>query len=223
MNQSKLAVAEIRQIRKQTIAAQARQSLAEQELSNHLRQVEQVQEVDDFLKGKFTNQQLYNWMADQLSNCYMQSYQLALEQAKRAERACLIELVDNTASFINPSNWDNRRQGLLAGESLHGDLKRMESLYLEKNLREFEITKSVSLLRLNPMALMQLRETGTCSIDLNEELFDLDYPGHYFRRIKSVSLTIFEYRGDLLLICFFEGFALLHSTFKYRTQQFGLA
>ena len=190
LNQSELALAEIHQIRKQTIAAQARQSLAERELANHLRQVEQVQEVDDFLKNKFTSQELYNWMADQLSSCYMQTYQLALEQSKRAERACQIELVDDSVSFINPSNWDNRRQGLLAGDWLHGDLKRMESLYLEKNLREFEITKSVSLLRLNPMALMQLKETGTCAIALNEELFDLDYPGHYFRRIKSVSLTI---------------------------------
>ena len=190
LNQSKLALEEIRQIRKQTIAAQARQSLAEQELSNHLRQIEQVQEVDEFLKDKFTSQQLYKWMADQLSHCYMRTYQLALEQAKRAERACQMELVDDTASFIDPSNWDNRRQGLLAGEWLHSDLKRMEALYLEKNLREFEITKSVSLFRLNPMALMQLRETGICNIDLNEEIFDVDYPGHYFRRIKSVSLTI---------------------------------
>jgi hypothetical protein len=66
----------------------------------------------------------------------------------------------------------------------------MEALYLEKNLREFEITKSISMFRLNPMAVMQLRETGTCNIELNEELFDVDYPGHYLRRIKSVSLTI---------------------------------
>jgi len=190
LNQSKLALAEIHQIRKQTIAAQARQAIAEQELTNHLRQIEQMQEVDDFLKDKFTNQQLYKWMVDQLSSCYMRTYQLALEQAKRAERACQIELVDDTVSFINPSNWDNRRQGLLAGEWLHGDLKRMEALYLEKNLREFEITKSVSLLRVDPMALFRLKETGTCNIDLNEELFDVDYPGHYFRRIKSVSLTI---------------------------------
>jgi hypothetical protein len=43
---------------------------------------------------------------------------------------------------------------------------------------------------LDPMALLTLKETGTCYITLPEALFDLDYPGHYMRRIKSVSLTI---------------------------------
>jgi hypothetical protein len=37
---------------------------------------------------------------------------------------------------------------------------------------------------------MQLRATGTCSFTLPEEAFDLDCPGHYFRRIKSVALTL---------------------------------
>ena len=37
---------------------------------------------------------------------------------------------------------------------------------------------------------MALRQTGSCEVTLPEALFDADYPGHYFRRIKSVSLTI---------------------------------
>lgn len=40
------------------------------------------------------------------------------------------------------------------------------------------------------MALIQLKETGTCEFALPEVLFDMDYPGHYRRRIKSVSLRI---------------------------------
>jgi hypothetical protein len=35
-----------------------------------------------------------------------------------------------------------------------------------------------------------LKETGECFVNLPEEIFDLDFPGHYMRRIKSVSLTI---------------------------------
>ena len=35
-----------------------------------------------------------------------------------------------------------------------------------------------------------LKETGLCELELPEWLFDMDYPGHYFRRIKSVSITI---------------------------------
>jgi hypothetical protein len=52
------------------------------------------------------------------------------------------------------------------------------------------LTKNVSLHQHNPLALVGLRETGRCFFQLPEELFDLDYPGHYFRRIKSVSLTL---------------------------------
>jgi hypothetical protein len=43
---------------------------------------------------------------------------------------------------------------------------------------------------LDPIALIMLKETGACSVNLPEEIFDLDYPGHYFRRIKNMRLTI---------------------------------
>ena len=42
----------------------------------------------------------------------------------------------------------------------------------------------------DPIALVQLKETGACVVNLPEAIFDLDYPGHYMRRIKSASLTI---------------------------------
>ena len=43
---------------------------------------------------------------------------------------------------------------------------------------------------LDPIALINLKEIGECFVNLPEEIFDLDYPGHYFRRIKNVRLTI---------------------------------
>ena len=62
--------------------------------------------------------------------------------------------------------------------------------YLDQNKREFEITKPISLFQLDPFALLALRETGTCDIHIPELLFDLDFPGQYFRRIKAVRVTI---------------------------------
>jgi len=73
---------------------------------------------------------------------------------------------------------------------LHHDLQRMEFDFLNNNRREYELSKHVSLAQLDPSALIALRETGECFISLPEMLFDFDYPGHYFRRIRSVSLTI---------------------------------
>src|SRR5690606_29123943 len=35
-----------------------------------------------------------------------------------------------------------------------------------------------------------LRATGSCTFDVPEVLFDLDFPGHYFRRMKAVTVSI---------------------------------
>ena len=47
----------------------------------------------------------------------------------------------------------------------------------------------MSLLQLDPYALVELRENHSCLISLPEILFDLDNPGHYLRRLKTVALT----------------------------------
>src|SRR5262249_53517246 len=62
--------------------------------------------------------------------------------------------------------------------------------YHDRNQREYELTKNVSLMRVNPIALLKLRSTGSCMFTMPEELFDMDGPGHYFRRIKSVAVTL---------------------------------
>jgi Tc toxin complex TcA C-terminal TcB-binding domain len=40
------------------------------------------------------------------------------------------------------------------------------------------------------LALIQLKSASKCEFDLPEALFDMDYPGHFKRRIKSVSVSI---------------------------------
>jgi Tc toxin complex TcA C-terminal TcB-binding domain len=79
---------------------------------------------------------------------------------------------------------------LLAGEKLLFDVKTMEMAYHDLNQREYELTKHVSLLQVDPLALVQLRATGSCTFTMSEEMFDMDGPGHYFRRIKSVAVTL---------------------------------
>ena len=37
---------------------------------------------------------------------------------------------------------------------------------------------------------INLKETGQCTVQFPEALFDMDYPGHYLRRIKSLGVTI---------------------------------
>jgi hypothetical protein len=189
-HQKDLADKELDQINKQIAAADLRRQVAEKELTNHELQIENAKAVDEYMRSKFTNQELYNWMVGQISGIYFQSYQLAYDIAKRAERAYRHELGLADSNFIQFGYWDSLKKGLLAGERLYYDLKRMELAYLDQNKREYEITKHISLTQLDPLALVQLTQTGECFVNLPEALFDLDYPGHYMRRIKSVSLTI---------------------------------
>jgi hypothetical protein len=66
----------------------------------------------------------------------------------------------------------------------------MDLAYLQTDVREYEITKAVSLVLFDPWALITLKTAGQCVVNLPEALFDHDYPGHYFRRVKTVSLAI---------------------------------
>jgi hypothetical protein len=188
--QAEQADKEIKHIEKQIDAAKIRSAITEQDLTNHDLQIENTKEVDVFMRDKFTNNQLYNWMVSQISTIYFQSYQMAYDLAKRAEKAFRHEIGDPDAMFIQFGYWDSLKKGLLAGERLHYDLKRMEVTYYDQNKREYEITKHISLAMLHPEALVMLKETGECYVNLPEAIFDLDYPGHYMRRLKSVSLTI---------------------------------
>jgi len=175
---------------KQIAAAEIRLAIATRDLENHDLQIENAKQVDEFMRGKFTNRDLYDWMVSQISGIYFQSYQMAYDVAKRAERTYRFELGLEDSSFVQFGYWNSLKKGLLAGERLYHDIKRMEVAYLDQNKREYEITKHISLVMNNPLALIALRETGKCEIELPELLLDMDYPGHYLRRIRTISLTI---------------------------------
>jgi hypothetical protein len=189
-HQLDLANKELVQIDVQILGAQIRQAIAENEKENQQLQIDNAKEADEFMHSKFTNEELYAWMIGKISATYFQSYQLAYDAAKKAERCFRYELGLSDSAYVQFGYWDSMNKGLQSGEALMYNLKQMEMAYFEKNRREYELTKYVSLSRLDPVALLQLKETGHCFINLPEELFDLDYPGHYFRRIKSVSLSI---------------------------------
>jgi hypothetical protein len=189
--QESLAATELQQMDKQILAAEIRRDIAVRDLQNHDRQVVNARAVEAFMREKFTNRDLYDWTVGQVASTYFQTYQLAYDIARRAQRAFDYELGVSGPPYIQPQGyWDSLKKGLLAGERLHFDLKRLELAYLDQNKRQFELTRPVSLALIDPIQLLTLKATGLCQVTLSESLFDLDYPGHYLRRIKSVSLTI---------------------------------
>lgn len=189
-HQANLAAREIMHIDSQITAANIRVNVASLDRARLETEIEQAALVEHHFRSKYTSVELYGWMHGQITGLYFQSYQLAVALAKRAERCYRFERGLTSSSYVSAGGWDNLHKGLLAGETLQLQLRQLERAHQEQDRRELEITKHVSLRQLAPMALISLKETGRCEFELPELLYDMDYPGHYMRRIKSVSVSI---------------------------------
>lgn len=187
--QKSIAEFELSQINSQIESAMLRLEVAKREIEVHEATEKQAEEREKFFRRKYTSKELYQWIAGRVSMVYFQTYKLAVDLARSAERAYQYEC-NADRSFIDFGQWDSRKKGLQAGEALMLGLNQLEKAHLEDDRRELELNKFVSLLQLDPDALMRLKLTGSCTFKFNELLFAQDHPGHYCRRIKSVSVSI---------------------------------
>jgi hypothetical protein len=75
-------------------------------------------------------------------------------------------------------------------------LQQMESSYLNNNIRCLEIEKTISLRQAFPQEFLRFiwgkddGQRGVLNFTLSESMFDFDFPGHYCRRIKTVSISV---------------------------------
>ncbi|MFT4314042.1 MAG: neuraminidase-like domain-containing protein [Wolbachia pipientis] len=184
--QKKLATFDAKQISYTIEANKINQAIAEQELKVHKESIKQNQEKREFFESKFTSKELYDWMKGQIAIIYFQAYKMALEMVKQVEKTYQYEL-NNDRVFITASSWNSLKEGLLAGHSLKFALEQMAKEYLDNNERALEITKTIPL---SPIAINDLKTKGNCKFSLTEKMFDLDFPGHYCRKIKSIRITV---------------------------------
>ncbi|GAA1608110.1 hypothetical protein GCM10009733_000270 [Nonomuraea maheshkhaliensis] len=193
------ARSDVAQLTHQVVGAELQLKAARRELEVLRREIANLESVDAFMRDKFGTAQLYQWMSGRLSAMYFQSYDLAYGMARAAQRAYQYErgIPEGEADFIQPVYWESRRRGLLAGESLAVDLERLGRAYAESDTRGLEIVKKVSLLALDPLAALSLRATGRCEFALTEPLFDRDFPGHYRRRIRTLSVSFEGAEGPI--------------------------
>lgn len=187
--QLKTAKQDLTQTTQQLLAAEIRLRIAEKDLEVHEKTMEHADEIDGFYRSKFTSFSLYNYMSVTLHRLYRLSFIAALDMAKAAERCYKEEVFDET-TFIENDNWQNERAGLLAGERLAIQLNRMEQSYMDLHKRSPEITQNFSLALMDPAQLLQLKQTGKCTIRIPEIAFDMIYPGQYRRLIRGVRVSI---------------------------------
>jgi hypothetical protein len=193
MLQCNLAAREVMQLGRQILTSLIAEQVAHHEYKTIQQQIKNSEEVDQFVREKFTNKDLYLWMQGEISRLYYEYYRFAFDTARKAERTMKQELMRpevDAQDFVKFNYWDGGRKGLLSGEALHLDVKRMEMAYYENNKRELELTRHVSLRQLNSLALLTLKTTGSCQVTIPEWLYDRDCPGHYMRRIKRVGISI---------------------------------
>ncbi|KAH8598521.1 hypothetical protein B0O99DRAFT_669787 [Bisporella sp. PMI_857] len=180
---------ELAQLKRQELAAERRRDMALRDLNNHQDQIQNLAEIEDFLRDKISKQDLYLFLQQETVGLYRRGFDIAQETAREAQQAFQYERRDLDVELPIQS-WDNLHAGLMAGEKLEMSLRLMEQQYMRTNCREYELSKHLSLRLHFPFAFLQLKTLGWCELEVPEWMFDLDYPGHYMRRIKNVSVTI---------------------------------
>lgn len=180
----------------------------------------QAKATYEILSKRFCNAQLYQWLNGQFSTFYFQAYDMTHSLCLAAQACWQYERAEWDITFIQNTLWNYQYRGLAAGEALKLNLLQMNAAYLKNNSRALEISKTVSLRGLydkeqKTMETLraqnsqstdapkeatknkewtklqsQLKTEGTVDFELTEALFDADYPGHYQRRIKSISVSL---------------------------------
>jgi hypothetical protein len=178
---------------RQIISSLIREQITQKDYQNQKKQIEQSQALTDYMAGKFTQEQLYAWMQGELSKTYYNCYKFAFDVAKRTEQTMKFEVMRpefDAVDYVKFAYWDDGYNGLLSGESMFLDLKRLEMGYHDNNNREYEMTKHVSIRRIDPLALLKLKAMGSCDISVPEWMYDMDSPGLFMRRIKTVAVSV---------------------------------
>lgn len=157
------ADSELRQLDAQLRAIEIRQEAARLQVDYLQTQQEQTLAQMEFLQRKFTNQALYNWMRGKLSAIYYQFFDLSQSMCLMAQEALRREINDPAATYIRGGAWNGSSAGFMAGETLLLNLTEMEKVWLERDARAFEVTRTVSLAQV-------YRELDTDGFELADKL-----------------------------------------------------
>lgn len=162
-------------------------------------QVRHANETIEFLQGKFTNVELYEWMSGVLGQVYSYFLQQATAVAQLAQNQLAFERQETPPSFIQSDYWQivdqsaseaPDRLGLTGSARLLQDITRLDQHAFETNRRKLELSHTISLAQLAPAEFQRFRESGSIVFATPMELFDQAFPGHYLRLIKRVRTSV---------------------------------
>jgi receptor-binding and translocation channel-forming TcA subunit of Tc toxin/ABC toxin-like protein len=181
-------------------------ALAEQQIAS-LQTAFANQAVTFLTTKSFANEALYEWMAGVLESTYRFFLQQATQLARLAELHLAFERQEALQGLIKRDYWTRLRsgsspdvgavpngtdslRGLTGAANLLRDVYQLDQYAFLKNQRKQQLTETVSLARLDPLAFAQLVTTGRIVFETPMELFDSKLPGDYLRLIRQVRLTV---------------------------------
>ncbi|MCG8458716.1 MAG: hypothetical protein MI919_20745 [Holophagales bacterium] len=168
-------------------------------------QADNAEETVDFLANKFTNVELYDWMSNVLEGVYSSFLQQATAMAQLAAQQLAFERQEVPPPFIQADYWQAPlgeggsaegegtspdRRGLTGSARLLRDIFQLDQHAFDTDERKLHLSKTVSLARLAPVEFQRFRENGELPFALPMELFDRDFPGHYLRLIRRVTVSV---------------------------------
>ena len=181
--------------------AEDRRRIAEAEARVGDLQLQHADDVVEFLANKDLNVELYDWMTRELRSVYAFFLTEATAAARLAERQLAAERAEAPAGILQADYWtapsetplaENApdRFGLTGSARLLQDIYRLEQHKTDTEQRKLQLTKTISLAQLDPIAFEDFRKTGALDFATPIALFDRDFPGHYARQIKQVRVSV---------------------------------
>jgi hypothetical protein len=182
--------------------AMDRQAIVAQEGVIAQLQFGNAQATLEFLAGKFTNVELYEWMIDVLADVYGYFLQQATSLGQFAQNQLAFETQQPVPVLVRKDYWrplddgvlastaEPDRRGLTGSARLLRDVYELDQFAFENNRRKLQLTKTLSLARLAPVEFEEFRRTGVLTFATPMSLFDQDFPGHYLRLVKRVRVSV---------------------------------
>jgi Tc toxin complex TcA C-terminal TcB-binding domain/FG-GAP-like repeat len=178
--------------------------VAEQERRVSELQADTAEQLLDFQQTRFANLELYDWMAGVLDRTYRWFLQQATSAAQLAAQQLAFERQQGQPPAIQADYWEPPqrlaaptgappgpdRRGLTGAERLIQDIAQLEQYAFQTDQRKLQLTRVLSLAQLDPLALAQLQADGTTTFASPMRLFDQDFPGHYLRLIRRVTVSV---------------------------------
>jgi hypothetical protein len=195
------------------------------ELNGAIRQRDALRSEFEVQTTGFAVASTYTWMLGRLGELLASAYQSVFTLCLDAEASYRYETGDFDSRHVRLDAWNGARRGMFAGEALQNDLQAMQAAFLRCHVRRLGIHKTVSLKNLfgkdetNKDKLTAALKGSKLSFDLDEKLFDADFPGHYLRQIRHLAVVLVPKEGAATLTADTEIRAVLtqsSSTLLYR-------